>query len=189
MPRYLAAAIAAVALAAGLMPAAGAKPPKSHDGDDVTVIAVIDSGITPYHWDFLAAKMPKSIDVPLNRPPHEWLRGFPSPSTFSGYDALDLTFETKNDVSYQQLHAADRDEWQSVKQSTKEDVNYYWIPGTKIIGAVDFGTDQIYGDTDSHGTGASSVAVGNLHGSCAECLLVFIDTGGFNQQQTEAALE
>ena len=174
-------------------PASGAR--SRGPGDDITVIAVIDSGITPYHWDFLGSRMPqnsdasKRNDVPLNRPPHEWLAGFPSPSRFASYEPLKLTFEEEKDTSHLPLYAADRAEWNKVATSTKEVVNYYWIPGSKIIGAVDFGTDKIYGETTSHGTGASSVAVGNLHGSCPECLLVFIDTGGFSLPQTEHALE
>jgi hypothetical protein len=43
----------------------------TRQGDDVTVIAVIDSGITPYHWDFLASKMPGASKLPLDSPPHE----------------------------------------------------------------------------------------------------------------------
>jgi hypothetical protein len=182
----------ALLLAAGSAPvsAAGAGP-----GDDVTVIAVIDSGITPYHWDYSATRMPqnsdatKSNDLPLDRPPHRWIAGFPSPGKFAGYEPLDLTLEDKVDTSYVPMYAADREEWAKVQTSTKDAVNYYWMPGTKVIGAVDFGSDGIYGDTSSHGTGASSVAVGNLHGSCPECLLVFIDTGGFSLPQTEHALE
>jgi hypothetical protein len=189
MRRYLAglgAALVVLALAPAPAPARSAARP----GDDVTVIAVIDDGITPYHWDYLASKMPASPDVPLDRPPHEWLRGFPSPREFAGYESLDLTFEEKDpNASIETLHARDEREWNSVKQSTPKKVNYYWIPGTKIIGAVDFGTSKIYAPTNTHGTGASSVAVGNLHGSCPECLLVFIDTGNFNQAETEAALE
>ena len=159
-------------------------------GDDVTVIAVIDSGITPYHWDFLASKMPRSPKLPLERPPHEWLRGFPNPSEFASYEQLDLTLEEKNEnADYLPLHSADQEEWAKVKQSTPNGVNFYSIPGTKVIGLVDFGTDGGYGETSSHGTGASSVAVGNLHGSCPECLLVFIDTGGFSLPATEQALE
>ena len=189
MRRYLAGLLALALCPLATTGAAQARP-ADRNGDDVTVIAVIDSGITPYHWDFLASKMPRGANFPLDRPPHEWVRGFPSPKTFADYDSLDLTFEHKNEaVPYQTLEAQDKEEWLKVRQSTAESVNYYWIPGTKIIGAVDFGTDRIYQPTSAHGTGASSVAVGNLHGSCPECMLVFVDTGGFNQAQTEAALE
>lgn len=164
--------------------------PSDRNGDDVTVIAVIDSGITPYHWDFLASKMPKTARFPLDRAPHEWVRGFPAPKAFDDYEPLKLTLEEKNpDADYRILKAQDEEEWRKVRQSTLRTVNYYWMPGTKIIGAVDFGTDRIYAETSAHGTGASSVAVGNIHGSCPECLLVFVDTGGFSPVETEAALE
>ena len=189
MRRYLAAI-----LILGLVPITAAGPagalPSDRNGDDVTVIAVIDSGITPYHWDFLASKMPRTARFPLDRAPHEWIRGFPSPKAFGDYESLDLTFEAKDpEMDYRLLKAQDEKEWAGVKQSTAGAINYYWIPGTKIIGAVDFGTDRIYAETNAHGTGASSVAVGNLHGSCPECLLVFVDTGGFSAAETEAALE
>lgn len=181
---------------ASLLAAPAPAVAKNRAGGDVTVIAVIDSGITPYHWDFLASRMPQSTDrskandLPLKSAPHKWLHGFPSPDKFAGYESLDLTFEEKNgDLPYSGLYGQDVQEWGGVKPSTKKDVNFYWIPGTKIVGAVDFGSDQIYGPGNSHGTGASSVAVGNIHGSCPECLLVFVDTGGFSQAQTEAALE
>ncbi|HEX2296349.1 MAG TPA: S8/S53 family peptidase [Actinomycetota bacterium] len=192
MRRYLAGLGAALVVLGAAAPttARPASQGRASAGDDVTVIAVVDDGITPYHWDYLASKAPASLDVPLNRPPHEWLRGFPSPREFAGYEPLELTLEEKNEnETPAALHAKDQAEWGSVKQSTPEEVNYYWIPGTKIIGAVDFGTQKIYGPTNTHGNGASSVAVGNIHGSCPECVLVFVDTGNFNQAQTEAALE
>ena len=193
MRRYLAGLGAALAVLAAAAPSpalSSPPPPPLYEGDDVTVIAVVDDGITPYHWDFLESKMPASPNLPLDRPPHEWLRGFPSPAGFAGYESLDLTLEEKDEnANPDALKAQDQAEWTGVKQSTADDVNYYWIPGTKIIGAVDFGTQKIYGPTSTHGTGASSVAVGNIHGSCPECLLVFVDTGNFNQAQTEAALE
>ena len=41
----------------GLPPASAAK-----GIDDVVVVAVIDSNINPYHWDYLAAKMPQALN-------------------------------------------------------------------------------------------------------------------------------
>jgi hypothetical protein len=55
---------------------------------DATVIAVLDSGMSPYHWDFLASKMPqarnkdRSDDLPLDVSPDKWLPGFPSAKSF-----------------------------------------------------------------------------------------------------------
>ncbi|MDQ3958376.1 MAG: S8/S53 family peptidase, partial [Actinomycetota bacterium] len=195
MRRYLAGFAAALVLATVLVGPAPARSapgrPVDRNGDDVTVVAVIDAGVTPYHWDYLASKMPPSTDFPLDRPPHEWVRGFPSPpSAFNYYEPLNLTLEQNDpNVPYAGLRSQDEAEWSKVKPSSADVVNYYWMPGTKIIGAVGFGIGDIYGPTSSHGTGASSVAVGNIHGSCPECLLVFLDTGNFAQGPTEEALE
>jgi hypothetical protein len=176
---------------------------------DATVIAVIDSGLTPYHWDFLASKMPqartrdRSDDLPLDAAPHTWLPGFPSPRTFTSYTRLGLTLEQKDETaSPAALDAADSAKWASVRSSTRESVNYYWFPGTKIIGGITFGpTDvsrnnpaaalsgegRIHDTTGAHGTGTTSVSVGNIHGTCPECLLVFIQYA--DQGAAEAAID
>jgi len=157
---------------------------------DATVVAIIDSGISPYHWDFLASKMPQakdddlSNDLPLSQAPDTWLPGFPSPSSFAGYQALNLTLEeTAASRSIRTLDAADTAKWNEVKQTTATEVNYYWIPRTKVIGALTFSaTGKIHGSgtnpANTHGHGTSSVSVGNLYGTCAECLLVFIQYSG-----------
>ena len=173
--------------------AAAAKP-----GDDAVVIAVIDSGISPYHWDFLASKMPqaktatKSDDLPLTKAPHTWLKGFPSPKKFGSYQPLKLTLDGKNAKADQQkLFERDEDRWLDVEQSTKADPAYYWLPGTKVIGALTFGAGSgapIRGTgVAEHGQGTASVSVGNLYGSCPECLLVFIQAGSGGSY--EAAIE
>lgn len=151
--------------------------------DDATVVAVIDFNFVPYHWDFLASKMPqaldsdKSNDLPLDQPPHTWLPGFPNPKkAFSSYNRFDLTLEEKEaNMPLAALDAADKAKWDEVKGSTYEDVNYYWFPGTKVIGAVEFGSLKLHGTSNDHGAGVSSVSTGNLHGTCPECLLVFIN--------------
>ena len=73
------------------------------------------------------------------------------------------------------LDAKDTAKWETVKQSTAKEINYYWMPGTKVIGAVEFGPNKIHGTPADHGTGTTSVSVGNIHGTCPECLLFFID--------------
>ena len=171
-----------------------AAPGTPAEGDDVTVIAVIDDGITPYHWDYLASKMPQatdtdpSNDLALDRPPHEWLRGFPSPSEFSTYSPLRLRLEERDaDSPIDPLYQQDLTTWEQVQRSSARALNYYWMPGTKIIGAIDFIGQGIYQPTTSHGTDASSVAVGNIHGSCSTCLLVFLDTN-FSYDASNAAI-
>ena len=168
--------------------------------DDVTVVAIIDSGISPYHWDFLADKMPQatnadpSDDLPLTQPPDTWLPGFPSPATFASYGALNLTLDATNpDADPAALDEADAATWATVQDSNPATQHYYWIPGTKIIGAMVFEGDgllfspgQIHGSTSEHGMGTASVSVGNIHGTCPECLLVFIEYG--NSASGEAAI-
>ena len=164
------------------------------EADDATVIAVIDSAIAPYHWDFLASKMPQHLDadpandLPLSSPPDTWLSGFPSPGSFASYSPLNLTLDGTNPgASVAALDAADAATWSTVQQSTPGNVNYYWIPGTKVIGAVSFTGGQLHGDTGQHGVGVTSVSTGNLHGTCPECLLVFIQHGP--DTTTEAAIQ
>ncbi|HEX8002722.1 MAG TPA: S8/S53 family peptidase [Mycobacteriales bacterium] len=176
---------------------------------DATVIAVIDSGFTPYHWDFLASKMPqatnrdRSDDLPLGSAPHTWLPGFPNPRSFTSYTKMQLTLDARDpDTTPEELDAHDAAKWDAVKTSTREAVNYYWFPGTKVIGALTFGptapsrnnptaplsaSGHIHDDTDAHGTGTTSVSVGNLHGTCPECLLVFIQYA--DQGAAEAAID
>ncbi|MBA2726371.1 MAG: S8 family serine peptidase, partial [Actinobacteria bacterium] len=151
--------------------------------DDVTVVATIDFNFVPYHWDFLASKMPQALDkdpsndLPLDLPPDQWLPGFPDPDkAFKSYKRFDLALEEKDpDVPLLALDAKDKAEWDKVKKSTFDEVNYYWMPGTKVIGAVEFGGEKLHGTPQDHGMGVTSVSVGNIHGTCPECLLVFIN--------------
>ena len=167
---------------------------RSAGGGDAVVVAVIDSGIAPYHWDYLASKMPqhkdkdRTNDLPLNDAPHSWLDGFPKPGAFDSYNRLDLTLEDKDPTAIlATLDAADEKTWSKVKPSSAEELNYYWVPDTKVVGALDFGGNQIHGPSGTHGMGTSSVSVGNIHGTCPECLLVFITYAG--RESGEAAIE
>ena len=196
MKRALTVLLAALACAS-ITPAAGAggKTLSVRDlGGDATVIAVIDSAFSPYHWDYSAAHMPQAKDsnpandLPLSTAPDGWLDGFPGPAAFDSYNRLDLTLDDSNEAAQlAALDAADKDEWAKVKASSGEEVNYYWMPGTKVIGALDFGGNQIHGDSGEHGMGTASVSVGNIHGTCPECLLVFITYSG--KESGEAAIE
>lgn len=174
--------------------ASGKSRPAPNPAEDATVVAVLDFTFAPYHWDFLASKMPQATDadpandLPLDRAPHQWLPGFPDPSGFKSYRSLDLTLEEKNEnESVDALDAADAEKWESVKRSTADKLNYYWLPDTKVIGAVDFGGSKIHGPTNAHGTGTASVSTGNIHGTCPECLLVFVNIA--TQADAEAAIE
>jgi len=177
----LAAWAAVLALVPVLSAPAGASTPIRDGRNDAVVVAVIDSGFTPYHWNYLAAKMPQaqdqdpSNDLPLRDAPDTWLPGFPDPSGFASYSRLDLTLdETNPNRSLSSLQATDAATWAQVQTSTAEATHLYWLPGTKVVGMVDFEGNDVVSSATDHGAGTSSVAVGNLHGTCPECLLVFI---------------
>jgi hypothetical protein len=185
-------AVAAV-LAAVLVPltavaqADTAEPAPGEGGaQDAVVVAVIDSGFSPYHQDYLASTMPQATDVdagndlPLDRPPDEWLPGFPERSSFAGYAPLELSVDEVEDpgASPAALTEQDAAQWETVRQSTSQAVDYRWIPGTKVIGALAFGDGKVRDTTGAHGMGTASASTGNLYGTCPSCLLVFLQYGG-----------
>ena len=170
-------ALALSALLTAFVPALASQAAPAGVKDDVTVIAVIDSGFSPYHQDFLQSAGNSDIKgLPLTKAPDTWLPGFPKKSSFAGYSPLKLGLNGTPGTSMASLHSADAAEWKTVKASTPTAIDYRWIPGTKVIGALTFGSGgDIYATGGSeHGMGTSSVAVGNIHGACPSCLLVFI---------------
>jgi len=197
--------IGALLLAAGVigpLRAADAAPTQTGP-DDAVVIAVIDFGISPYHWDYLASKMPqaknkdRSDDLPLNRPPTTWLPGFPKASKFASFKRLDLTLSENDDSAVlADLSKADDAKWQTVQPSNVKEQHVYWMPGTKIIGAMAWGPEDTERGTmirntaqNAHGTGSNSVSVGNTYGTCPECLLFFIDLNSASKAEGEAAID
>lgn len=148
---------------------------------DAVVLAIVDSSFNPYHHDFLADAMPQHLDddpdndLPLDRPPHEWLPGFADPSEFSSYEALELNLSLDPDAVPAELHGSDAESWSSVNTSDTDDIHFRYIPGTKIIGYVNFAGGDGFSPA-SHGGGTTSVSVGNIHGTCPECLLVFVNS-------------
>lgn len=183
--RNHAAGLAALAVLAGASVAAtGTDPAVATDGrDDVVVIAVVDNAFTPYHLDFRADRMPQHLDadpsndLPLDTPPHEWIPDFPDPSTFNDYRALNLTLPESGPIRAPFMK--DAGEWSKVRPSSAAGVNFYWAPGTKAVGMVDFGGGGFNLPAGSaHGVGTSSVSAGAIHGTCPECVVVFIPYGG-----------
>jgi hypothetical protein len=167
-------------------------PPFVEGGkDDVTVVAVLDGGINPYHWDFTSAHLPQHLDgvpgndLPLDRPATEWLPGF------GGFESL-TPVDVDLDVSDPEATFGDPEPLQELATSTAERRRAYWIPGTKVIGAMLFGDGEKKADLwqgdDAHGVGTTSSLLGNLHGTCPECLLFFVDYGA-TSADAEAAIE
>ncbi len=184
--------IAALLLSAGLAGCAAVEPDEgfqaideSIDGrGDVTVVAILDSGFNPYHHDFSMEHMPQhmdddpSNDLPLTQDPATWLPGHPGAEAFSSYKALNLTLAPDNpDAVPADLKAKDQAAWDGVEDSNLPDgIGMHWIPGTKVVGYVDFrgGGDNGFA-TSSHGVGTTGVSVGNLHGTCPSCVFVFVN--------------
>ena len=138
----------------------------------ITVIGIADSGINPYHMEYSAQTYPDpdilALTKGFTRHPSEYITGFPASA-----QALPIT------LGKGYYPAQDKKVWTSVKQG-----QLYWIPGTKIIGAIDAnnagasnaaadGTPIL--DDDGHGTGTTSVSTGNRYGYCPTCLLFFVE--------------
>ena len=181
--------LALAAVAALLPAAAGAEEVPATDGrDDTTVIAVVDGSFQPQHFNWNASKMPQHLDadpsndLPLSQGPDTWLPGFDT-SGMASYNELPLTMEeTSKSKSVASLQTADKPLWDSVKQSTASAVNYYWVPKSKVVGVVRFGTAPFQAGNTAHGAGTSSVAAGNMHGTCPECVVVLVTYGGDDQE-------
>ncbi len=141
----------------------------------VTVIGVADTGINPYHFEFSAAAYPDPDVLALTdnftRHPSEYIPGYPADT-----QSLDIT----HGQGY--FPAQDRAVWDGNTTIKAEEM--YWIPGTKIVGAIDAGgsTGATSGadphpilDDNGHGSGSASVSAGNRYGYCPTCLLVVVE--------------
>ncbi len=138
------------------------------------IIGVGDSGINAYHDEFSAVSYPDPevlrITENFTRHPSEYIAGYPK-----DVPAIRIT------LGKGYLPKEDEKLW------TRDAIVFqkqYWIPGTKIVGAIDW-TDSSGSnaasdsrpilDDDGHGTGSSSVSAGNRFGNCPACLLAFAE--------------
>lgn len=100
--------------------------PLVHAPRPIVVIAHIDSGANVYHEAFR-----DSSDLAFQHP-CTYIAGYPC-----GAQALNLSLAAP---TFDEAFAADVDLWESVKTSSIVDQRLYWIPGTKVIGAIRFGS-------------------------------------------------
>jgi PKD repeat protein len=124
-----------------------------------TIIAIVDSGINPYHDEFAAPE--------FQSPPSTFIDGYPA-------DALELPLSLAA-RSYSDAVRLDQETWSGVKKS-----KLYWIPGTRIIGAISVeprGETKILDDglDEGHGTATASDAAGRTLGACPDCLIVAVE--------------
>ncbi|HEV2890980.1 MAG TPA: S8/S53 family peptidase [Frankiaceae bacterium] len=163
MNRRLAVLLCALATPLAPLPHADAAPAPA------AVLAVVDSGIDPYHAVF-RDRSPRAYQHPST-----YLPGFPRDAV-----ALPITLDA-------------RDYWSAVRADCKRvwskvvPGRLYWFPGTKIVGAISFdptrlpfdcSQDQPTGgailDELDHGTMTASRAVAPKYGSCPECRVVSV---------------
>ncbi|HEX2021783.1 MAG TPA: S8/S53 family peptidase [Candidatus Thermoplasmatota archaeon] len=142
------------------------------------VVAVIDTGINPYHEFFRA---PALADHPST-----WLPGFPASAQTV---ALSL-----DEPGFDEAFDADEATWRGLARSRYDapndtfEASLYTFPGTRVIGAVSFGEPGSVLDTPTtipildergHGTHSAGLALGaNLARAEGDVLLVAVETGG-----------
>ena len=143
------------------------------------VLAVIDTGINPYHVTF------RDSSARAKTHPSKYIDGYPKDA-----EALKLSFDQPN-------------YWSAVKRDCErvwskiETGKLYWIPGTKIVGAISFAPQTAIDcnaaeptavgrilDSDGHGTMTASRAASNEYGACTGCSVVTVQfsASGFNAQ-------
>lgn len=112
------------------------------------VIAIVDSGINPYHVDF---RLPADDDL-VGVHPSEYIEGYPTTA-----DRMQLSFDAP---SYRAAVDADVDQWERAARG-----RLTWVDGTNIVGAI--AVPEVGGsfrDQGGHGTGVASQAAGRVLG-------------------------
>lgn len=161
-------AVVGVLLAALPSAATSTAPSGGARAAATAVVAVVDTGINPYHRTF--------------RDPSAAAQQHPS-TRFPGYPrsakALRLSLDTRD---YDEAVERDCERvWSTVQPGT-----LYWVPGTTIVGAISFSfparvdctrpttTPLHVLDRSGHGTMTASRAVGRSHGACRGCPVVAV---------------
>jgi len=156
-------------------------PVGEHTLRPVTVVAVVDNAFSPYHFDFIGSQHPWNKDMDATNDfdasadPAGYIPGHP------GATPLTLTLPTAaSEVVSDRASGVDAAAWASMQASSlATGIHLYWLPGTKIVGAVHFGGGFV-GTNDDHGTRSAASTAGNVHGTCPECLFVLVQDGAAN---------
>jgi len=162
----------------------------------ITLIAMSDSGINPYHEEFSAATYPDPEILRLTnnftRHPSEYIPDFPADaiaapiSTSKGYYPEEDQWIFRRDIIEEGSPQCAGEIFlsSSMTEAHVKGGNMYWFPGTKIIGAVspsggyaadDCPDRDLILDNNGHGTGSASVSTGNRYGYCPTCLIMMVE--------------
>ena len=166
MARALPNTIARLAVAASLLAAAAAGPAQAGGGaapSGIAVVALVDTGINPYHEVF-RDRSPRAY-----RHPSTYIPGFPRDA-----QALRLTLDAPDYVAA--VRADCRKVWMKARPG-----KLYWFPGTRIVGGISFSQRSNHPfcpapilDGEGHGTMVASRAAASGFGACPRCLVVSV---------------
>lgn len=163
--------LALVLSSLGVSPAMGA--PELPPLEPTAVMGFIDSGINPYHVTFRDQDNPRSYEHPST-----YIPGYPK-------DAIALPI-TLDEPDFSTAVRKDCALWQSVERE-----KLYWFPGTKIVGAISFVSQEPF-DCNlipqklqptrildarglfGHGTMVASRGASVEYGACKECRIVAV---------------
>ena len=160
--RRAATAILAAALVVCGTAGAGAVPGRE-DRRSSAVVALVDTGINPYHEVF------RDRSARAYRHPSTYIPGFPRKAR-----ALRLSLDEPDYVAA--VRADCRTVWSKVEPG-----RLYWFPGTRIAGAISFSQRSNHLlcatpvlDGEGHGTMVASRAAAAGYGACPDCLVVSV---------------
>ncbi len=153
-------AMLALIVLAGCIGDPGDPDPRSGEGQDEgftpgpqAVVALVDTGINPYHEAF-------RDDSPLGQMhPSEYLPDYPEDAV-----TIELTLDADN---LEEALGEDQEIWDSIEPET-----LYWFKGTKIVGGYTTTDGEIF-DT-GHGTMVASRAASNDYSLCPECRIASV---------------
>jgi Subtilase family len=133
------------------------------------VVAVVDTGINPYHETF------RDDSAQARRAPWTYIEGYPRDAI-----RLDLTLDAKD--YWSAVKADCKRVWSKVKPG-----KLYWVPGTNIVGAITFAPQTEMDckapepsaagrilDDGGHGTMTASRATSSQYGACQHCDVVAV---------------
>lgn len=136
--------------------------------EPTAVVAVVDTGINPYHVVF------RDRSAAAQRHPSTRFPGYPR-------DALPLRLSLDAGSYAEAMEQDCESVWRRVVPG-----QLYWVPGTTVVGAISF-NGALRGDCgelsyaplhvldrNGHGTMTASRAVGRTHGACRGCPVVAV---------------